>query len=107
MSLSETSSPFREAEAWCSAYGDGKWYLPNTNTLRTIDSNKSKLNATLTEVGGTTLATRYYYWSSTVYDVYGYAYGTYMEIFSFESGSLINGGGYIKSTNHVRAVRAL
>jgi hypothetical protein len=107
MSLSETSSPFREAEAWCSSYGDGKWYLPNINTLKTIDSNKSKLNATLTEVGGTTLGTRYDYWSSTVDDVYGYAYGTYMVLFSFESGSSSSMAGYIKSTYHVRAVRAL
>ena len=48
---------------WCADYG-ADWYLPALNELRTIDANMSKLNATLSKVGGTLLEVTDY-WSST------------------------------------------
>lgn len=86
------------AAKWCRAKGSS-WYLPAREELLAIYNNKSKLNTTLSSVGGTQLGTGYY-WSSTEYDS-NYAY----RVSFFDSGS----SSYTNKKNSydVRAVRAL
>ena len=102
LSTEETSASWSNAKSWCSSYGDGKWYLPNTGVLKVIYNNKSALNRTLTMCGGTTLGTlgTSCYWSSTVDSFYG-AYHV-----NFSSGSSSD-GGQDSDKHQVRAVRAL
>lgn len=90
----ETTYP---AFYWCASYGDGEWYLPALNELKTIYNNKSVINVGLSSNGealGTNL-----YWSSTEYDS-GNAYGLYLQYGSTSEEDK-------SDSERVRAVRAL
>lgn len=85
---------------WCRDLGSA-WYLPALEELKLIYDNKSKLNTTLSSIGGTQLGTDASYWSSTemrsdtFYALYVY----------FNAG---NSSYSSKSSNdQVRAVRVL
>lgn len=63
---------------YCLTYRDtegegGTWYLPSKEELSTIQSNITTINNTLQSQNATTLATSYFYWSST-YTSAGKAY---------------------------------
>ena len=104
MSLSETESTHSSAKSWCSSYGDGKWHLPNLNELYTIHSNKSKLNATLSKVGGTVLGGSY--WSSNEFTSTSGSYSYSMAYYvNFSDGKTDDNNTW--KTYLVRAVRAL
>ena len=54
------------AFVWCRNKGDD-WYLPAVYELEAIYKNKSVINSTLAEHGGTALSDDGWYWSSTEY----------------------------------------
>ena len=43
----------------------GSWFLPSMSELKTLDNNKTKVNARLASLGSPSLPTSGYYWSST------------------------------------------
>jgi hypothetical protein len=61
--MNRSDSEYFEAFVWCRKKGDD-WYLPAVKELETISNNKSAINSTLAEHGGTELIL---YWSSTEY----------------------------------------
>ena len=63
--MNRSNSEYFEACVWCREKGDD-WYLPAREELKTIYNNKSAINSTLAEYGGTELSK--WYWSSTEYD---------------------------------------
>ena len=63
--MNRSDSEYFEACVWCREKGDD-WYLPAREELKTIYNNKSAINSTLAEYGGTELSK--WYWSSTEYD---------------------------------------
>ena len=81
---------------WCADFG-ADWYLPAINELETIYSNRSKLNTTLSKVGGTSLGSTAY-WSSTEYG----GYNAYLITYNGYTST-----SYKSNSQHVRAVRAL
>ena len=87
---------------WCTDYGTD-WYLPAANEFESIYSNKSKLNAVLSNLGPTLSGE---YWSSSEAMNYGgqpYSYSIYLENSSFSIYE------YNSKTdqNYIRAVHAL
>ena len=94
--MDRTDSEYFEAFVWCRNKGDD-WYLPAYEELEAIYNNKSAINSTLAEYGGTKLQDDAY-WSSTEYNEPGAwgvdVYGGYTNL-------------YNKSPNfYVRAVSA-
>ena len=69
--MSRSDNKYSKAFKWCRAKGED-WYLPAKDELMAIYQNKSKINATLKQLEGTTLNDNEYYgseyWSSTEYD---------------------------------------
>jgi serine/threonine protein kinase len=63
--MNRSDSEYFEAFVWCRKKGKD-WYLPAREELKTIYNNKSAINSTLAEHGGTELSK--WYWSSTEYD---------------------------------------
>ena len=86
------------AAIWCKAKGS-LWYLPAIDELSAIYSNKTKLNSTLSSIGGTQLGEGTY-WSSTEYDSKD-AYAI-----SFKDGTIYIWGDE-RTSYKVRAVCAL
>ena len=98
VSLDETSYGWYDATNWCSSYGDGMWYLPSVDELKSIYANKSKLNKSFSKVGATQLATSSY-WSSS--ERTGYV----PYVLNFSDGRIVS-GGLSSSKYQVRAVHA-
>ena len=80
--MNRSDSKYFEAFVWCREKGDD-WYLPAVDELKTIYKNKSAINSTMTEYGGTTFdgwcwssmeANGFRAWYVYVYDGYTYSY---------------------------------
>ena len=63
ISVEETNASWYSAETWCSNYGTG-WYLPSSDEMRDVRSNKSMIDSTLSAHAFTTLGIGDYWTSS-------------------------------------------
>ena len=52
----------------------GSWFLPSASELKTLYSNKTQVNASITAAGGSIIPPIGYCWSSTEYGSYGVLY---------------------------------
>ncbi len=103
LSLDEAQKDWNSGLAWCAAKGSG-WYMPTLSQLSALNNTYQSLNATLSEIGGTEIASNEEYWTSTKGNYTDYYYSLYYHI---TTGQCVLWEHPKGDTHRVRAARDL
>ena len=98
VSTDENACTWQNADAWCKAKGSS-WDLPSQENMKTLYDNKSAVNSTLSEVGGTLLGSSRYWAADTS--------GKADEACYTDLGDGSTGTAAVSESLSVRAIRAL